>query len=228
MGGPEPLLTAQVVVLRLLVAVALGALLGLERERRERPAGLRTHILVTVTACLGMIVAADTLDASNAGRVAQGILTGIGFLGAGTILRQRSGIQGLTTAASIWAASALGVAAGLGAYVQAGVAALLVFGALTLLHPIENRLHLETGVIYMQVRLKPGASFPSGLERYLADNGLVLLRLETEPDSGCWRLEVDPGTRLSVPAALALVHSAPGIETVDQIAPGAMTGRRFG
>ena len=227
MGGSEHLLPAQVVIVRLLVAVALGALLGLERERRERPAGLRTHILVTVTACLAMIVAAGSVDASNLGRVAQGILTGIGFLGAGTIMRSTGGIRGLTTAASIWAASALGVAAGMGAFVEAALAAVLVFAALTL-HPVENRLHREPGLMYMQARLDPGANFPTGLQLYLTDNGMDLLRIETDADSGYWRIEVDPGTRLSVDAALALVRSAPTVEQVEEIEPGAMTCRRIG
>jgi putative Mg2+ transporter-C (MgtC) family protein len=223
LDGPVSL---QVIFLRLLIAVLLGALLGLERERRERPAGLRTHILVTVTACLGMIAAAETVDPNNLGRVAQGVLTGIGFLGAGTILRSSTGVRGLTTAASIWAASAIGVAAGAGAYAAAVTATFTVLITLTLLRTLEEHIHQEPGIIYVEVELSPEARFPHGLQDYLQNNGLRLLRLELNADDGCWRLEMDPGTRLSVTAAVALIQSAPGVERAQQIPAKAMPCRR--
>jgi putative Mg2+ transporter-C (MgtC) family protein len=216
----------QVVIVRLLIAIALGALLGLERERRERPAGLRTHILVTVTACLGMIAAAGTMDPNNLGRVAQGVLTGIGFLGAGTILRSSAGVRGLTTAASIWAASAIGVATGAGAYAAALAGTGTVFITLTLLRTLEGRIHREPGVIYIELELIPDARFPGGIQDYLQNNGLRLLRLDMDVEESRWRLEADPGTRLSVSAALALVRSVPGVESARQIPASAMPWRR--
>ena len=216
----------QVVIVRLLIAIALGALLGLERERRERPAGLRTHILVTVTACLGMIAAAGTMDPNNLGRVAQGVLTGIGFLGAGTILRSSAGVRGLTTAASIWAASAIGVATGAGAYAAALAGTGTVFITLTLLRTLEGRIHREPGVIYIELELIPDTRFPGGIQDYLQNNGLRLLRLDMDVEESRWRLEADPGTRLSVSAALALVRSVPGVESARQIPASAMPWRR--
>ena len=216
----------QVVIVRLLIAIALGALLGLERERRERPAGLRTHILVTVTACLGMIAAAGTMDPNNLGRVAQGVLTGIGFLGAGTIVRSSAGVRGLTTAASIWAASAIGVATGAGAYAAALAGTGTVFITLTLLRTLEGRIHREPGVIYIELELIPEARFPGGIQDYLQNNGLRLLRLDMDVEESRWRLEADPGTRLSVSAALALVRSVPGVESARQIPASAMPWRR--
>lgn len=105
------------VLIRLAAAVLFGAVLGYQREQAQKPAGLRTHILVSLGTCV-FVVACSSYGMSSDGlsRVIQGIVTGIGFVGAGSILKldeQRS-IQGLTTATSVWMASAIGVAVGLG------------------------------------------------------------------------------------------------------------------
>lgn len=148
-----------VFVVRLLVAMVLGGLVGMERQTRGRAAGLRTNILV----CLGsaaIIVAFQKLSLEfNVGaesairmdpaRAAAGVITGIGFLGAGTIVKSNDFVRGLTTAASIWVVSAIGVTAGLGEYVIAVVLTLLVLLALYALHllPINSdyyfSLHLK-------------------------------------------------------------------------------------
>lgn len=120
---------------RLGLAVLLGGAVGFERESHNRPAGFRTHILVCVGATLIMMVSAYgfTNEAFarypvDPGRIAAQVVTGIGFLGAGTILRHRGGIQGLTTAASIWVVSAVGLAVGIGFYAGAvmGTAVILL------------------------------------------------------------------------------------------------------
>ena len=146
-------------LIRLVVAMILGALVGMERQSRGRAAGLRTNILV----CLGsaaIIVAfqklsMDThLDAESAirmdpARAAAGVITGIGFLGAGTIVKSQNFIRGLTTAASIWVVSAIGVTVGLGEFVIATALTLLVLMSLYVLHrvPIKGdryfSLHLR-------------------------------------------------------------------------------------
>ena len=105
------------VVIKLIAATLLGGIIGIQRERAGKPAGLRTHILVTlgtavfVLACSGVGMSSDGLS-----RVIQGIVTGIGFIGAGSILKlnEERDIQGLTTAASVWMTAAIGVAVGLG------------------------------------------------------------------------------------------------------------------
>ena len=104
---------------KLLLATALGALVGLERQLEARPAGLRTHMLVALGAALLTIVSMSlsvTQPGYDPSRIAAGIVTGIGFLGAGTIIRERdgNGIRGLTTAASVWVVSAVGIAVGSG------------------------------------------------------------------------------------------------------------------
>jgi len=118
-------------VVRLLVAGLMGALIGYDRERVASPAGLRTHILVALGAALFVIVPVQAgFSADDISRVVQGLVAGIGFLGAGAILKQEATVRGLTTAASIWLTAAIGMAAGLGQLVTALVAT--VFGLVVL------------------------------------------------------------------------------------------------
>jgi putative Mg2+ transporter-C (MgtC) family protein len=127
---------------RLLLAALIGALLGLEREWRQKSAGLRTNILIAVGSALFTLMSIELTagPASDPTRVAAQIVTGIGFLGAGAILRRDSGIQGLTTAATVWVNAALGVAIGGGEYHLAFIGAGVTLGALLLLAPIERML----------------------------------------------------------------------------------------
>lgn len=121
-------------VLRLLLAVGLGALIGLERQHAKKPAGLRTHLLVCIGAALFTVASIYGFgEGSDPARVAAGIVAGIGFLGAGAIISTREGILvGLTTAASIWAVAAIGLAAGAGLYILAPVATAVVLIVLML------------------------------------------------------------------------------------------------
>jgi putative Mg2+ transporter-C (MgtC) family protein len=117
-----------VIILRLLLATVLGAIIGLQRERAGKPAGLRTHILITLGSALFTVVSvfgfSGTADVS---RVAAGVVAGIGFIGAGVIFRGMRGehVVGLTTAASIWIAAAIGIAAGVGMYLVASIVAII-------------------------------------------------------------------------------------------------------
>ena len=120
--------------LRLLLAAILGGLIGFQRERRHRPAGLRTHMLISTGAALFTAISVFGFPTADPSRIAAGIVTGIGFLGAGTILQRSSVVEGLTTAASIWAIAAVGMAAGAGMYVIAAVTTLIIFIILLLPH----------------------------------------------------------------------------------------------
>ena len=123
-------------VLRLVLAAGLGALVGFQREHEHKPAGLRTHTIVCVGACLFCLVSQFGFEGGDPGRVAAQVVTGIGFIGAGTILflsRQHI-VVGLTTAATVWAVAAVGLATGAGMYIMAVAGALLVFGALFIPH----------------------------------------------------------------------------------------------
>ena len=126
---------------RLLVAAVLGAAIGLERERRDHPAGMRTHLLVSVGSATFTVLSIEAFAAPGAdpARVAAQIVTGIGFLGAGAILKGPGTIKGLTTAASLWAVAAVGMAAGAAAYGVAIAATIIVIVSLWPLRSIESR-----------------------------------------------------------------------------------------
>lgn len=126
-------------ILRLLLATALGAIIGFQRERAGKPAGLRTHILICLGAALFTVASIYGFGAaSDPSRIAAGVLVGVGFLGAGIIMRTGEGIvAGLTTAATIWAVAGIGLAAGAGLYLVSAVAAVLILIVLYLPHPIR-------------------------------------------------------------------------------------------
>jgi putative Mg2+ transporter-C (MgtC) family protein len=116
-----------------LVAGFLGMIIGLERERNDHPAGLRTHMLVCIGSCLFTIVSIHGFGGGDPGRVASQILPGIGFLGAGAILKLRHDVRGLTTAASIWATAAIGLTVGTGAWLLALATTLVIWIVLDVL-----------------------------------------------------------------------------------------------
>jgi putative Mg2+ transporter-C (MgtC) family protein len=121
------------VTVRLVIAISIGGVIGWDRQRSEKPAGLRTHMLVALGSAsftlLGFEVGAHlsprTGDGFDPTRVLQGVIGGIGFLGAGAIIQNRGQVSGITTAASVWVSGALGAAAGVGAFVLAGISTLL-------------------------------------------------------------------------------------------------------
>lgn len=121
-------------VLRLLLATALGAIIGYERERAGKPAGVRTHILICLGSALFTIASIYGFGvATDPARVAAGIVTGIGFLGAGAIIHREGGlVAGLTTAATIWAVAGIGLAAGAGLYLVSAVTTALILIVLLL------------------------------------------------------------------------------------------------
>ncbi len=127
------------IIIRLILAFILGALIGLEREFHGRAAGLRTHILVCLGSSLVMLISMHLFDiyrdsgAVDPSKMAAGVITGIGFLGAGTILRFRASVRGLTTAASLWAVASIGLASGSGFYQGALVTSFLVLFVLLFL-----------------------------------------------------------------------------------------------
>ncbi|MCS6802706.1 MAG: MgtC/SapB family protein [Chloroflexota bacterium] len=135
-------------IARLLVAAACGALVGFDRERRDRPAGLRTFMLVSSGAALFGIVSIVGFRASgngfeDPGRVAAQVVVGVGFLGAAAIIRDRRGIIGVTTAASVWMMAAVGLAASAGLYLIAVAATLLTFAILTVARRLERAYRLS-------------------------------------------------------------------------------------
>lgn len=150
-------------VLRLFIAAGLGSLVGAERERLIWAAGLRTHMLVCVGACLFMVVSAYgfttvvgpgvILDPS---RVAAQVVSGIGFLGAGSILLRGDLVRGLTTAASLWTVAAIGLAVGGGLYVEAAAATIIILVILAGIKPLEKWYQLRSQTLNMRLRVESG------------------------------------------------------------------------
>ena len=142
-GFPEAEAMARITV-RLIVAMIFGAVIGIQRERAGKPAGLRTHMLVALGAAVFIIASGEFgMNADSISRVIQGLVTGIGFLGAGAILKlyDKRAVEGLTTAAGIWMTAALGVAVGLGRFGLALVATLLAWMTLSLVRQMEHILN---------------------------------------------------------------------------------------
>lgn len=172
---------------RLVVALGAGALIGLERSYRGRPAGFRTHALVCTASSLLMLVtvyealwfaggnaARTVLDPT---RMSQGIMTGIGFLGAGVIVKEGLSVRGLTTAASIWMTASIGILIGIGFYFPAGIATVLTLGTLSVFRWIEGKMPSEYYANFL-VRFPREKAMPEDeLRRLIAEHGFDVANL---------------------------------------------------
>ncbi len=137
---PDPGPALQLIV-RLLTAALLGGALGFEREQMGKQAGLRTHMLVALGAALFVVVPLQAgMPKADVSRVIQGLVTGVGFIGAGAIIQTQGHVRGITTAASVWVAAAVGVAAGMGRQLTALLATALALVILSLLLRVERRI----------------------------------------------------------------------------------------
>ncbi len=153
------MISLQTAIVRLTCALVLGGLVGLERERGERAAGIRTHALVALGSCLIMIVSAfgfaDILGTRSVvldpSRIAAQVVSGIGFLGAGTILLRKEMVKGLTTAAAIWVVAAVGLACGSGLLMEAAAVTILTTVVLIALRPVRTFLHRKVVVHVLHV-----------------------------------------------------------------------------
>ena len=144
-GLPDSQQMARIVV-RMLAAALLGALVGIQRERAGKPAGVRTHMLVSMAGALFVITCLEWgMDSADMSRVIQGLVTGIGFIGGGAILKlaQQREVEGLTTAAGLWMTSAVGIAAGLGRLGAAALGVLLTVIILGVVGEVTHRLELR-------------------------------------------------------------------------------------
>jgi len=175
---PEVIDTA----LKLVVATVLGGILGLERERKHRAAGLRTHIIVCIASTLAIIISnnlttewlTESTDAvHDRGRIIQGILQGIGFLGAGAIINVGNIQRGLTTAAMIWFVAILGIAVGLGYFGIAVIATIFALAAVLLFEPIGNWLSGSSEHL-LHVKIPGGAERVGDVRKFFEDEGCVV------------------------------------------------------
>lgn len=175
------------IVFRIVAALVAGGLIGLERSHRGRPAGFRTHALVCLASSLLMLVTVyethwipKTASANlvlDPTRMAQGIMTGIGFVGAGAIIKEGFTVRGLTTAASIWITAAIGILTGIGFYFAAVVGTLLALGTLSTFRWIEARLPTETYAIFMVRFAREAVMSESALRDLVHSTGFSLHNL---------------------------------------------------
>ena len=217
-------------VLRLLLAAFLAGAIGLEREVRDQPAGFRTHMLVSLGACLFAVISAygwvpftkdhpGVLIRVDPTRIAAQIVTGIGFLGAGAILRSGMSVRGLTTAASLWVVAAIGAAIGLGSYVVGAATALIALLTLLLLRPLRQRLVRGMKPDHEEYVVRAGAELQ--LERLIADVSEAGLRVDSlridEEDGGEREIQLllrIPTSQRPEDAAGVLART-PGVRNVD-------------
>lgn len=172
-------LDAYEMAIRIVVALAAGALIGYERSFRGRPAGFRTHALVCMASSMLMLVPAYEADWIHAvgesirldpTRMAQGIMTGIGFLGAGVIMQEGFSVRGLTTAASIWITAAIGILAGIGFYFPMALSIVLTLGVLSLFRWIEARMPTQA-YYHFEVRCSRDGSVNESQVRSVVKSG---------------------------------------------------------
>ena len=180
------------VILRIVVAVILGGILGMEREMKNRAAGLRTYVLVCLGACIVMMTNQYIYQAFHTGdpvRLGAQVVSGIGFLGAGTIVVTRHNqIKGLTTAAGLWSSAGVGLALGVGFYEAALIAGLAIFVVMTLLQRWDDNLHSKTRAVEIYVELAKETSlgaFIQGLRELELTVSNVQIQRSSAEENGC-------------------------------------------
>jgi putative Mg2+ transporter-C (MgtC) family protein len=222
------------VVVRLTTAALLGSVIGFERERLLWAAGLRTHMLVCVGACLVMIVSAYgftpvlrpyvVLDPS---RVAAQVVSGVGFIGAGSIILRNEVVKGLTTAASLWTVAAIGLAVGGGLYLAAAAATVIILVILAGIKPLEERFRASRGNVEIRLQSARGAISMPVLTKMLgwrADRvrGLTVHSAE-EPEMDDVSITLSRLSPRDVAALVRDLRILPGVSIVEEVAGGTTT-----
>lgn len=178
--------TREAVLIRVLASILIGGLIGLDRGMKNRPAGLRTYMLVCTGSCLIMLTNQYIYQFTGAGdpmRLGAQVVSGIGFLGAGTIVVTRHNqIKGLTTAAGLWASAGVGLALGIGFYEGAITAAIGIYLILTILQRLDNRVHKRIRVLELYVELENTVPLSAFLQN-LRELELKLEHIQFEPEA---------------------------------------------
>jgi putative Mg2+ transporter-C (MgtC) family protein len=216
------------IVVKLLLASILGGLIGLEREIHGRPAGFRTHLLVSLGSCLFVLTSVHFYRlygnftsvgpiGTDPARIAAQVVTGIGFLGAGAIIREKASVRGLTTAACLWVAAALGMAVGAGMYVTATAVTALGLASLLLLKKVENKLKRDT---YAAITIWSAdlEGQKARIEQVMADSRLDIVKLSIEKNSEnretCFEFEVKLSASTSAWTLIDKITSLSGVKRV--------------
>ena len=227
-GGDTHMLSEHQMILRLVVAAVLGSIVGIERERLNWVAGLRTHMLVCVGSALFMIVSfsgfADVLGQEHVGldpsRIAAQVVSGIGFLGAGTIVLRSKVVRGLTTAASLWTVAAVGLAVGGGLYVAAATTTGLIVLILAGIKPMERRLfrsrRRQTPLLILIIDRRETSLF--AIEAVLEAANLPLQRMLIQhgkgPDEDRLQITVDRTRTTNVLSVTEQLRRIPGVREI--------------
>lgn len=212
--------------LRILMAIVLGGMIGMERGLKNRPAGLRTYMLVCLGACIVMLTNQYVYEAFGVGdpvRMGAQVVSGIGFLGAGTIIvTARNQIKGLTTAAGLWASACVGLALGIGLYAVSIMGSVAIFVILTLLHELDFHMRRSTKQVEVYVELKHNVAVgqfldfvrdrhyePSNLQILLentSDNGILAFSVTLKGQKNCNHDDI-----------VTTVKTMPGIGHVEEL-----------
>jgi putative Mg2+ transporter-C (MgtC) family protein len=178
------------VIIRVAIAILVGGLIGYERQITNRPAGFRTHILVCVGAAVVSIIQIETMERTivlikenpelanslkvDIGRMGAQVITGVGFLGAGTIIREKGLVKGLTTAASIWVVACIGLAIGLGMYTITAVSTIGVFISLVILKKVEDKFIDKVKTIDLDIEYTGDKELIKDIENYFHRKNIIV------------------------------------------------------
>jgi putative Mg2+ transporter-C (MgtC) family protein len=227
-GETVMLISYSEIIFRLFLASILGGVIGIEREKRTWFAGLRTHMLVCIGSTLIMIVSQygfrDVLHSElvilDPSRVAAQVVSGMGFLGAGTILFWKNKIRGLTTAASLWAVSGVGLSVGGGLYLAAVVTTALIFTVLSFIKPLEVLLFKKQSMKEISFSIKPRISLVN-LEEILMNLNLRLdlknLQIENEEGNELIHLTFNKSQEIDLLRIAEEIKKIEGVEKVEII-----------
>jgi len=176
------------ITLKLLLAVALGGLIGLERESSQKPAGFRTNILICIGAAMMMVLAITILQGKETGgsemaRIAAGVITGIGFIGAGTIIQARGSVVGLTSAATLWTVAVLGLVIGYGHYIIALVYSFIIILTLIIFRKLEGQFVRKTQYRY-EIKTLHSKQVLSEIKKIALHEGLKFRELKLKNEEG--------------------------------------------
>lgn len=208
-------------ILRLILSTILGGLIGLEREASNRPAGLRTHILVSLGSTLLMLVSMYGFKGGDPARLAAQVVSGIGFLGAGTILREGNNIRGLTTAASLWVSGGIGLAIGNGYYMGGIITGLIVLFSLVSLGFFEKQF-FSSSLKTIHLTCEERIGLVSDIATIVANNSIKIKDIKFNPSDDCLSetppltisLTLDIPEKFSTPILIFELSKVSGIKNV--------------
>ncbi len=212
--------------LRIFAAVLLGGLMGLERGLKNRPAGMRTYMLVCVGACLIMLTNQYIFQIFGTGdpvRMGAQVISGIGFLGAGTIIvTRRNQIKGLTTAAGLWTSAGVGLALGIGFYEAAFAGAVAVFFVMTMLQSMDNRMHRKAKSVDIYLELSAAVSL-GDIMRQAQEQELDITNIQREHDAisdtgtRSYLVSLKCKKRRPISEILERIHTIDGVAYAEEI-----------